>query len=224
MFFIQFPVRPLHSFNFFFHFSSERSHSLLASVPSTWVEMYTAPWVQCTQEFASLICSMRAARTPPFICVSAKQLWHRQGISSEAKNKVIAGTTSVWRGTRGLLASQTCMCAYACVCDEYLLWPLSSNVLTLNLPDSGTFGRPCPSTHSNTIPALLQDCIFKFWTRRRNQDINQLVASTYTRNLKRVRRFRTPTHHHFRHAGRSAVDKVETTSWDSRCETRIYRL
>lgn len=68
-----------------FIFLSDCAHSLLKSVTSTWVEMYTAPWGQCTQEFASLICSMRAAWTPPFICVSAKQLWHQQGMSNEAK-------------------------------------------------------------------------------------------------------------------------------------------
>lgn len=143
-----------------------------------------------------------------------------------SKNKVIGGTTSAWRGTRGLLASQTCMCMFVCVWDEYLLWPLSSNCPYAQFTRLGHFGKPCPFTHSNTIPALLQDCIFKSWTHTRNQDINQLVASThahtYTHNLKRVRRFHTPTLNIV--TSDMQADLLWTNQWKPHPETHVVRL
>lgn len=69
-----------------------------------------------------------------------------------SKNKVREGTASVWRDTRGLPASQTSVCV--CVCaDRVLLWPLSSDVLMLNLTESGSPAGPHPSTHSKNSPA-----------------------------------------------------------------------
>lgn len=157
-----------------------RSFIFLASVPTLCsilslprVEIYTAPWVQCTQEFACLICSMRAAWTPPFICVSAKQLWHQQGMSSEAKirsleERHLSGEAP---GVTGIPNMYVCVCV-VCVCDEYLLWPLSSKVLTLNLPDSGTsagFVHP----HIQT-PSLLC-CKIVFLNFRHTREIRTLT-------------------------------------------------
>lgn len=92
-----------------------------------------------TLHIVGLICSMRAVWSPPFICVSALQLWHHQGTSSEAKNKVRRGTTSAWRCTRGLPNIPNIR---VCVRAMFLQWPLSSNVLMLNLTDSGTTAGP----------------------------------------------------------------------------------
>lgn len=81
--------------------------------------------VCCTRELVCLICSMRATLTSP-----RHVKW--------SKNKVRGGMTSVWQGTRGLLASQTSVCVCVCVPAVFLLWPLSSNVLMLNLTSLGT--------------------------------------------------------------------------------------
>lgn len=119
---------------------------------------------------------MRAVWSPPFIYVSAKQLWHHEGMSSEAKIRSE-------RGNDIRLARHQGVTGIPNICVLFPVWPLSSNVLALNLTDSGQFCGPHhPSTRSKTS-SWLWGYIHKVLTRK------SIHTHTLTQGLLR---FHTP--------------------------------